>query len=176
MLLAGGVVVGLIAAALVGARWDGLAHVRWRLAPLCLAGLLIQVVLFSRSAALVEPLLPWAPGIHLVSVLMVLTSLVANWRLPGLPLLVLGAALNFAAIAANGGQMPTVATPAPGPFTNVARMDESSGLALLGDWLWLPYVPRPFSIGDVLIGIGGGYAAYRFARGTRPPVVVLGRR
>jgi hypothetical protein len=165
MWLALGVVVGLLAALLVGASWRGFAEVRWRLAPLILLGLAIQIVLFSNNDAIVTPLLPYAPALHLLSYVLVLVSLLANWRLPGVALILGGALLNFAAIAANGGHMPRLIAPDPAVFTNVAAMDAETRLALLGDWI--PVGGRLISIGDFLIAGGGGVTAFWLARSKR---------
>ncbi|HEV8633032.1 MAG TPA: DUF5317 family protein [Chloroflexota bacterium] len=177
MTLALGVLVGLLAAVVVGASWRGLAETRWRLAPLCLLGLAIQLVLFSKIDGLVAPLVPFGPALHVISYLLVFASLLANWRIPGIPLLLLGGLLNFVAITANGGQMPRAVPPDPAVFHNVVGMDEDTRLAFLGDWIPAPG-GRIFSVGDVLIFAGGALTAYRLARARRAdhsPPVVLGR-
>lgn len=178
MTLAVGVLIGFLGALLVGASWRGLIDTRWRLAPLCLIGLAIQLVLFSKNETLVTPLLPIARELHVVSYLLVFTSLLANWRMPGLAVIVVGGALNFAAIVANDGQMPRVVAPDPAVFTNVQAMDENTRLAFLGDFIPLPLAGRLFSIGDVLLATGGGITAYRLARAKRPnhsAPMILGR-
>ena len=171
-----GVLVGLLAAAIVGASWRGFAEVRWRLSPLIMLGLLIQIVLFSKSEAIVTPLLPYAPGLHLLSYGLVIASLIANWQLPGVKFILAGALLNGAAIAANGGQMPRLIAPDPAVFTNVAAMDADTRLAFLGDWI--PVAGRLISIGDIFIAGGGGLTAFWLARTKRADhsaPLVLGR-
>jgi hypothetical protein len=165
--LALGVVIGLVAALLAGASWRGFAEVRWRLASLCLIGLALQLVLFSNNEAFVTHLLPIAPELHVLSYLLVFASLAANWRVPGIAIIVVGGVLNFAAIVANGGQMPRVVAPDPSIFTNVQPMDENTRLAFLGDFIPLPLPGRLFSIGDFLIAVGGGITAYSLARAKR---------
>jgi hypothetical protein len=162
-----GVVIGLVTAVLVGASWRGFAEVHWRLAPLCLLGLAIQLVLFSKNETLVTPLLPIAAELHVLSYLLVFASLLANWRIPGIAVIVVGGLLNFAAIVANGGQMPRVVAPDPSVLSNVQAMDENTRLAFLGDLISLPLPGRLFSIGDVLIAAGGGITAYSLARAKR---------
>jgi hypothetical protein len=178
MTLALGVLVGLMAAFLVGASWRGLSETRWRLAPLCLLGMAIQLVFISRIDALVAPLTPFGPALHVLSYLLVFGFLLANWRVPGVPVLLLGGLLNFAAIVANGGQMPrAVPLPDPTGFHNVVAVDENTRLAFLGDWIPAPG-GRLYSIGDVLLFAGGALTAYRLARvkpANHSPPMVLGR-
>ena len=93
----------------------------------------------------------------------VLVAVVRNLRIPGMALVALGAASNFAAIVANGGVMPTtiVALTAAGltpteDFSN-SEVIEDPALAPLTDIFalpaWLP-LSNVFSIGDVLIAAG----------------------
>ncbi|HWD47134.1 MAG TPA: DUF5317 domain-containing protein [Actinomycetota bacterium] len=96
--------------------------------------------------------------------------LVANWRLPGMPVVALGGALNLLAIAVNGGVMP--ASPAalagagldlatPG-FQNSAAVDDPR-LAFLGDVFYIPAswpLSNVFSVGDVLIALGVAWAVH----------------
>jgi hypothetical protein len=168
MTLAFGVLIGLLAALIVGASWRGLTEVRWRLAPLCLLGLAVQLVLFSGSEALVAPLLPVAAELHVLSYLLVFVSLLANWRIPGIAVIIVGGLLNFAAIVANGGQMPRVVAPGPSVFNNVQAMDENTRLVVLSDFIPIPFLGRLISIGDILITAGGGITAYGLARAKRP--------
>jgi hypothetical protein len=152
--------VGLVAGWLLGGRLDGLAAVRFRLAPLAILALVVQLVLFS----------PLADGlgadvgraIYVASTALVLLVVIANLRLTGVPLVVLGAACNLAAILANGGSMP--ASPdalaaigaAIGPHTASAIVPDPA-LEPLTDVFatpaWLP-LANVFSVGDVLIGVG----------------------
>jgi hypothetical protein len=165
--LALGVAVGLLAALVVGANWRGLAETRWRLAPLCLLGMAIQLLFIARLDTVVPLLAPLGPTLHVVSYLLVFAFLLANLRVPGLPLLLLGGLLNFAAIAANDGQMPRAAPPdGPGVFRNVAAMDEGTRLAFLGDWIAAPN-GQLYSVGDLLIFAGGALASYRLRSRAR---------
>jgi hypothetical protein len=143
--LALGVVVGLAAAALRGADWARLAETRWRLWPLIVAGFLLQLILYGRFEGRTLPDLPYAAPLYVLSNLLVLASLVANWRVPGVPLVALGAALNH------------------------RGMTEATPLAWLADWIELPLLPqRQFSIGDLLLVVGSAVAAYWLARRRRP--------
>src|SRR3989442_10336297 len=166
-----GALVGILAAVARGADWTGLAEVRWRLAWLCLLGLAIRVVIFSGPESVVRPLLPLAPALNALSISLVVVSMIANWRLPGFPLIALGAILNLIVIVANGGQMPTVPPKErTALFTHVAELGEDARLPILADWMQLPYPKeRTFSIGDICIAIGSGLAAYKLARRKEGP-------
>jgi hypothetical protein len=94
---------------------------------------------------------------------MVGAAVLRNIRLPGMPLVVLGAASNMAAILANGGYMP--ATPealaslgkgAPTIYSNSALVP-TPNLPWLIDRFALPHgVPlaNVFSVGDALLALG----------------------
>jgi Family of unknown function (DUF5317) len=96
--------------------------------------------------------------------------LATNWRVPGMLVTALGAALNLLAIAANGGVMP--ASPAavaragladdPG-FQNSAVLAHPR-LAFLGDVFAVPAswpLSNVFSVGDVLIAVGLAWGLHR---------------
>lgn len=165
MLLLYSIAAGLLLGRLAGGRLDGLASVRFRLAPIALGGLLFQLVLFSPVAT--ERVGDAGPVLYVASTLAVLVALLANLRLPGLWVLAVGAALNLVAIVANGGYMPSspeawmalnglpeVPTAA---YTNSALMTSTTAFPALGDIFVFPH-PLPlanvFSIGDVLIAVG----------------------
>jgi hypothetical protein len=155
-----GVVVGLVAGFLLGGRLEHLAEVRFRLGPLAFLALAVQLVLFSPLADGLSG--DVARAIYVVSTALVGVVLLANLRLAGVPLIVVGAALNLAAIVANGGAMP--ASPAAlaalgfgtGGNTNSVVVDQPA-LEPLTDIFampaWMP-LANVFSIGDVLIGAG----------------------
>jgi hypothetical protein len=165
------VLVGLLAAIVRGGSLDRLAEVRWRLAWLCLIGLAIRIAIFSGPESLVRPLLPIAPALNLLSIALVIASVGANWRLPGFALIAVGGVLNLIALAANGGQMPTTLhAERPALFSHVAELGDQARLPLLSDVIEVPFLPeRRFSIGDVLIAIGSGTAAYKLARRREGP-------
>jgi hypothetical protein len=152
--------IGLAAGRLLGGRLDNLAAVRFRLAPVALGALAVQVVLFSPLADRLTP--DVGRAIYIASTAIVLGVVVANLRLPGVALVVVGAASNLAAIVANGGVMP--ASPAAlaaigwdiGVHTNSAIVGHPI-LEPLTDVFatpaWLPFA-NVFSVGDGLIGAG----------------------
>jgi hypothetical protein len=165
---------------LAGGRLQELAGVRLRLPWTLPVALAIQLVITT--------VVPNGPrtlyaGAHLVSYGFGATFLAANRRIPGIWLLALGASLNLVVIVANGGVMP--ADPdalrlAGWPVTS-SDFENSTALAdprlaFLGDVFAIPEaVPlaNVFSIGDVLIVIGGIWALHRIC-GSR--LVPSGRR
>lgn len=172
-----GVVVGLVAGFLLGGRLAGLATVRFRLGGLAILALAIQVVLFSSLAD--DLAADVRRAIYVASTALVGVVVLANLRLTGVPLIALGAALNLAAIVANGGSMP--ADPAALAALGMTAAGNTNSvvvtepvLAPLTDLFampgWMP-LSNVFSIGDVLIGVGVAVAigaAMRTGRRAAP--------
>jgi hypothetical protein len=155
------VVIGLLVGALLGGRTAGLSEIKLRWAWVFLAGLLIQLVLFSDpiTARIGDLGVP----IYVGSTLAVAVVVAANYRITGMPIVALGAFSNLAAIVANGGYMPASAEAmaalgktAPTVYSNSAVIPNPA-LPWLTDIFALPgWIPASnvFSVGDVLIGIG----------------------
>jgi hypothetical protein len=154
--------IGVVLGLLTGGRLDRLGSLRFEWAWLALAGLLLQVLLFSPMASgVVEP--RTGALIYVASTAAVLASVLRNVRVPGLALVALGAVSNLLAVTANGGVMPTTAKalataglkPVDGLSNSAVLADPA--LAPLTDVYALPaWVPlaNVFSVGDVLIGVG----------------------
>ena len=68
------------------------------------AGLLSQVILFDPAVA--QRIGDLGPFLYVASTAAVLAALLRNARIPGLPIVALGAFSNLLAIVANGGYMP----------------------------------------------------------------------
>lgn len=152
--------IGLLAGALLGGRVENLGEIRFRLAPLAIVVLLVQVVLFSPLADGLSQ--DAGRAVYVVSTALVVAVVLANLRLTGVPIVVLGAVANLAAIVANGGAMPAsvgalaalgmgvggntnsivVAHPALEPLTDIFALPAA-----------LPFA-NVFSVGDVVIGVG----------------------
>jgi hypothetical protein len=174
--IAAGVVLGVA----LGGRVSALGEVRIRWWPVALAGLGFQVLLFGPPVA--EMVGHAGPPLYVASSLAVMAALLRNLRQPGFALIAVGAALNLAVIAANGGQMPAspeawalltgVAQVPVEHFSNSVLISPNTQLAFLGDLFVLPK-PIPFanvfSIGDVVIGLGGAMFVVRTMRRTRRP-------
>lgn len=167
--------LGLLAGRLLGGRLAGLATMRFRWAWLAIGGLAAQVILFGGA---VDRLIGAAgPALYVASTVVVLLAVLANLRLPGLPLVALGAASNLAAILANGGSMPAD----PGAYA-LAGLERGSGfsnsvvtetpaLRPLTDIYALPDAfpfANVFSVGDVLIAVGIAVAIAAGMRRARP--------
>jgi uncharacterized protein DUF5317 len=155
------IAIGLVLGSLAGGRLVALGSIPIRWAPLILLGFLAQIVLFSDVVA--ERVGAAGPLLYVVSTLMVGAAVVRNLRIPGMPLIVLGAASNMAAILANNGFMPaapealaSLGKSAPTIYSNSAVVAQPA-LEFLTDRFalprWLPFA-NVFSVGDVLIGVG----------------------
>jgi hypothetical protein len=161
MFLLYAIVIGLAVGFLLGGRPSGLATLQFRWAPLAIAGLAVQILLFSGPIS--DRVGDLGPVVYIASTLMVLVVVVRNIRIAGMPLVALGAASNLVAIIANGGYMPDSpgAAAAAGhveatTYSNSAIV-ENAVLAPLTDIFampaWMPF-SNVFSIGDLLIGVG----------------------
>ncbi|MGI6038242.1 MAG: DUF5317 family protein [Limnochordia bacterium] len=137
--------------------------------------LLIQVALFNQEVSEYDHL------VHLVTYFLLLLVVLLNLHLPGAKILFLGLACNFLVIALNGGYMPMSIEALEGAGMEVvaevlAQGDVfHNGIALtaetkawfLADVFYLPPpfpLPNVFSIGDVLLILGGSIFCWK---GTR---------
>ncbi len=163
--LVGAVLFGLLR----GGKLVRLAYLPFRHSYLIIAGLLLQVVIFSSwwsqhfgSRAV--------PQIYIFSMGIVLAALLLNFRLPGMVLVTIGLCLNLLAISANGGYMPAspdslrtagfeerLASPQGGTYNNSTLVNEETRLWFLTDIFALPAslpLANVFSIGDVMLALG----------------------
>jgi hypothetical protein len=156
------VLIGLVVGFLSGGRLAGLADLHLRWSSVILAGLFVQVVLFSEPVS--ERIGTLGPPIYVASTAVVIVAILANRAIRGMLVVAAGAACNLAAIVANGGYMPASAdaaaalggSPHASTYSNSIFVPDPA-LAPLTDIFALPeWVPfaNVFSIGDVLIGIG----------------------
>lgn len=159
MLLA--IPVGIVLGWLSGGRIDGLARLQFHWAALAVAGLLVQVVIFTQAGARLVGAA--GPPLYVASTAAVFLAVARNLRLTGLPIVALGALSNLAAIAANGGFMPADAGAlaaagfdGPGVGTNSTVLADPALRPLTDIYAipaWIP-LANVFSVGDVLIGVG----------------------
>lgn len=177
MFILASIPVGILAGWLLGGRLGGLATIQLRWAWLAIAGLLIQGLLFTDAGG--AALGSWVPAVYVASNLLVLTAVVRNVSIPGVWLIVAGAACNLAAIIANGGRMPadpaalaTAGFQISGVTNSVVLADPA--LRPLTDIFAIPAgVPMAnvFSVGDILIGVGVAVTiALAMRRGREPAV------
>ena len=161
MLIGSALLLCILSVPLLGGRLQALAELEFRRGALAVAALFIQIVIIS-----VLPGDAWglSEEIHLATYFMLGAFLVANRHIPGLLVIALGGALNFAAIATNGGVMPAdpdaiEAAGIPqhaGDFINSAPTSDAT-LGFLGDIFhtpaWMP-IHNVFSVGDIEIVLG----------------------
>ena len=155
------VVLGIVAGLLLGGRLERLDNVRLRWTPLALGGLIVQLILFSGPVG--DALGGLSPLVYMASTGAVLVFVLRNLRITGLPIVAVGAALNLAAIVANGGFMPAAAealaaagrSAAAGYSNSVVRTEPALRplTDIFGLPAWLP-LANVFSVGDMLIGLG----------------------
>jgi hypothetical protein len=166
--------IGILAGYLLGGRLERLGDLQFHWAWLAVAGLVVQVALFSPLLAPVVGDL--GPAVYVASTAAVFVAVLRNWRIPGLVIVALGAASNLLAIAANGGVMPAspeavaaLGMDASEGFSNSVVMTDPALHPLTDIFAlptWLP-AANVFSIGDVLIGVGVAVAIALGMRGRR---------
>jgi len=139
----------------------------------------VQLLIFtSQGELLLGGLLP---GIYVLSLLMLLAFLLLNWRVFGVPILLVGLMLNVIIIGVNHGRMPAdpqalVATgqssPAEqlvrdGTAANVVLMSDQTHLNFLGDYIVLPFLGdmgSAYSVGDLVALVGEAALVYGMVR------------
>jgi hypothetical protein len=170
ILVAAALLLGLGLALMRGGTLGALGRLTLRRAPLVLAALALQVLLFSGPASLRAALDPVFGLVYVGSFGLLLVALAANLVLPGMKAIVAGIGLNTLVIAANGGRMPSVIPdPSVGPLaaaaTNTAVLSDVTALAFLADVLTLPAVLPGYaiSVGDLLLVGGIAYLIRRSA-------------
>lgn len=163
MALALPLLAGLAVSPLLGGRWSRLAHLHVRLLPAFYLGIALQIAAFPASA------LPWrtpdrlAVALWLASYGVFAAGVAANLSLPGVPLVVAGMLSNIAAIVANGGHMPALPAALRAAGLHFSRSRNSALMShphlawLVDRWATPRWVPwgNVFSVGDVLIAVGG---------------------
>jgi hypothetical protein len=155
------VLIGLVLGFLVGGRTAGLADLHLRWSWVIVAGLLVQVVLFSEPVS--ERIGALGPPIYVASTATVIAAVIANRAMTGMIVVAAGAASNLIAIVANGGYMPVSAGAAavlgahqPAAYSNSAQLADPALAPLTDIFALPPWVPfaNVFSVGDLLIGLG----------------------
>lgn len=159
-----GVVIALVP--VFGGKLSRIAQLELRAVWLLYLALAIQLVIIEVAPAGLAA----SDELHLATYALALLFLLANRSMPGVVLVALGALANTAAIAANGGVMPAsehalsvAGLNSPGEhFANSAAVADAR-LAFLGDIFAVPErfpLANVFSVGDVLLLIGGGVSVH----------------
>lgn len=172
--------LGLLFGLLAGGTLTGLGSLRFRLGWLVFAGLMIQVALFSDPVA--SRIGDLGVPIYLFSNAIVVGAILANIRVPGIPLVALGSALNLLVIVANGGYMPASSeayaahgVDVPDGYYSNTRVFEHPVLPQLSDVIplptWLPFA-NVISVGDLLIAGGISVTIAATMRSNRRPVTL----
>jgi MFS family permease len=153
------VFLGLVFALVLGGSPSRLANIRLRGSWLVVVALVVQVALFSQLGEALDERA--SRSLHLATYGLLVVFALFNLRVRALVPVLLGMALNAAAIAANGGRMPISDSAAEAAgLSNVAGSNVDHGadrLHFLGDVFALPYqlpYANIFSVGDLLIGFG----------------------
>ncbi len=151
---------GILAGLAIGGRLGNLSTLRFRWGWLAVAGLVVQLVLFTPTGDALAG--NAGPPIYLASTLAVFVAVLRNIRLPGMPVVLFGSLSNLLAISANGGFMPAdanameIAGLPPGDHANSVVLADPALRPLTDIFAlpsWLP-MANVFSIGDVLIAVG----------------------
>ena len=158
-----GLLAGFAAGLVLGGRPGALGDVKIHWVPVVLAGMLVQLVLFTSPVS--DRVGDLGPVLYVGSTALVFAAVVRNYSLAGLPLVIVGAASNLTAIVTNGGYMPA----SPGAIASIGHASTTTYsnsaviahpvLEPLTDIFALPaWIPMTnvFSIGDVFISAGVG--------------------
>ena len=172
------VLVIVIAVPLLGGKLSRIADIKLKSLWAAIGALFIQIGILN----VLPPGLPNGAlaAIHMGTYVLAAWFILANRKIPGLPLIALGAALNMAVIAANNGVMPSshAASRLAGhdkvskKFVNSAET-QNAHLAILGDNFAIPSgypLANVFSIGDIVL-VAGAAVTFHVAAQSR-----LGRK
>ena len=179
MSLALPVLLGVALGLALGGRLDRLASLHLRAPWLFFAAIGLQLIAFPLA------LFPWrtdeavASALWLVSYGLLVVAATLNLRIPGVPIVATGMALNLVAIVANGGTMPVRPSAMQEAGRVAVTQANSTALEyprlpwLIDRWAapdWIPFA-NVFSVGDIVIALGVVVIVFA-ASGARiaPPV------
>lgn len=161
-MLVSAVVAGVGAGIILGGDLRRLGTLTLRWWPLLAAAILVR---------LAAPLVPFAPlPLYLGSFAAILVVVAGNLRLPGVPLIGVGAALNLAVVSLNGGMPVDLAavaaagSSAPHDPLHFALTTDTR-LPALADVIPIGIVRSVYSLGDVAIAAGGFWLPFARLRG-----------
>jgi hypothetical protein len=160
-MLVSGLVAGFILGLASGGNWRNLQKFELKLWPGLLAGVIARAV---------APLLGGlALGTSLAGLTLVALVAIANRAVPGAWLIGLGALLNAIVTSINGGMpvdpgaLAASGKPAPSDGLHVI-LGPDTRLPFLADVLLAPIVNDIYSVGDVVLAIGGFWTAFRLLK------------
>jgi hypothetical protein len=187
MILLIAVMLSLLVALVRGGQLGRLAEISFRYGWLALVALIMQVLLTGRL--LPDRLLPVVFRVALLvgSHGLLLLVVAANYRLPGMPLVGLGLALNLIVMLANGGWMPVTPEALEAAqldhlvretnagarvigWKNLVLSRGESRLWMLSDIIMIPFPLRTIvSLGDIVLALG---AFILFQRTMKRPTLI----
>ena len=173
MIVVFAVLSGMTIATITGGRFRRFASLDMRCIWLIWLTIIVQTLLFELPPTIVTD--DVYAQIHLATYAAAFLFLWLNRHIPGALIIGAGAGANAVAIAANGGVMPAspaawrtagLEAAAEGDFAN-SDITPDANLAFLGDIFAIPAswpLSNVFSIGDIVIVLGGTYFAYVWSR------------
>jgi hypothetical protein len=160
-MLVSGLLAGFVLGLATGGNWRNLARLDLKLWPALVAGVTARA-----AASLLGGL---ALSASIAGLLLVAFVALINRAVPGAWLVGLGAMLNSTVTLVNGGMpIDPVALAASGkapPSDGLhVILGPDSRLSFLADVLLIPVINNIYSIGDVLLAIGGFWMVFRLIR------------
>jgi hypothetical protein len=160
-MLVSGLVAGFVLGLASGGNWRNLEKFDLKLWPGLLAGVIARAVApFLGALAL---------SASLAGLVLVALVAIVNRVLPGAWLIALGSTLNAIVTFINGG-MPVdpgllVASGKPAPSDGLhVILGPETQLAFLADVLLAPVVNNIYSVGDVVLAVGGFWMTFRLVK------------
>ena len=175
----------LLLAVAAGADLRALADVRLRATWLIIVAFALQLLVFAIPGT-ANVLSGTAVEVHIMSYGLLLLFAAANLSQPGFTLAMVGLALNTTVIVANQGRMPVLLSvwettgrassdiTRSGHYNNNVLATAHTHLGFLGDVFPLPAsipLSNAFSVGDILLLLGGTFFVYRHCTPTPHPLV-----
>jgi hypothetical protein len=160
-MLVSGLIAGFVLGLAFGGNWRNLHALDLKLLPGLVAGATARVVApFLGGLAL---------SVSLAGLIVVALVAAINRSLPGAWVIAIGSILNAVVITANAG-MPIDAAvlaasgkPAPTDGLHVI-LDAQTRLPFLADVLLIPVINNIYSVGDVVLAVGGFWMAFRLLK------------
>jgi hypothetical protein len=160
-MLVSGLVAGFLLGLAFGGNWRNLQALDLKLLPGLVAG---------AAARLVGPFLGGlALSVSLAGLILIGIVAAVNRAVPGAWVIAMGSLLNTVVILANAGMpidpaaLATSGKPAPSDGLHVMLGPETR-LPFLADVLLIPVINNIYSVGDVVLAVGGFWMAFRLLK------------